>query len=374
MNRRTLILILLVGLIHFGCSDKATDGPTDAEPEISKLNGDGGRVAVYTGGAHTRILFDRVTDPTSGNTDLFIMNSNGTDVRCLTCNIPHITDRFTGQPAWHPDGVHCVIQVENGNSNHTVFEHMSFGINNDLWLLNTQTLQVSKLFSTELNHAALHPHFAADGSKLIFSYRVPTGVVFPGLIGVTPGGENHWDGWAMYVADFSLAGDSTFRLSNPSILRPNGTGFYEAHHVGHDIVYSFTPQGYGYVDDCYRCDLSGHNVVNLTASPTTWEEHASYSPSGQNFVFISSRHDGSWSYPGSTASEVSTELYLCNVATGAISQLTYFNHADSSSRYLTSDFDWTSDGDRIIFLLAIRNDTDGSTTNEIWEIQFTEPK
>lgn len=56
-----------------------------------------------------------------------------------------------------------------------------------------------------LNNAALHPHFNNDGSKLLFANRIPTGNIIPALIGITPGGENHWDGWGMHIADFDMS-------------------------------------------------------------------------------------------------------------------------------------------------------------------------
>jgi len=152
MIKNLFILFVIVGIIGVGC-EKNSDGPIPTNDFIiNKLIDNGGRVAWYKGSAHSKILFDRITDPLTRNTDLFIMNGDGSAIQCLTCGLPDITERFVGQPEWHPDGIHCIIQVENDNSNHTQFEHMAWGFNNDLWLLNTQTLTAEKIFVTNLNH------------------------------------------------------------------------------------------------------------------------------------------------------------------------------------------------------------------------------
>jgi Tol biopolymer transport system component len=375
MKKYLFTFFIIVGIIGVGCNKNPDEPIPKIDFKITKLIDNGGRVAWYKGSSHSKILFDRITDPSTRNTDLFLMNGDGSDIQCLTCGLPDITGRFVGQPEWLPDGIHCIIQVENGNSNHTQFEHMAWGFNNDLWLLNTQTLVAEKIFATDLNHAALHPHFNANGSKLLFANRIPTGNIIPVLIGITPGGENHWDGWGMHIADFDMSQINTNKLSNHLLLKPNGTGFYETHSIEDKLMYSYTPNGQGYVDDCYQSDLDGNNITDLINRPSSWEEHASFSPSKKNFIFISSRHDNSWNYPGSTPSELSTELYIKNMANGEIQQLTKFNQNSTDFKILTSDFDWNREGDKVVFLVAKRSISNPSLyVNEIWQIEFNEPK
>ncbi len=374
-NMKTYLFVISLFFFAACNQNNNDDDSVPATIEIYKLIDNGGRVDWYKGELHSKVLFDRITDDINKNTDLFIMDSDGSNVSCLSCGLAGISGRFVGQPAWHPDGIHCVIQVENSNSNHTVFEHVSFGFNNDLYLMNTQTREVSRIFSTGLNHAVLHPHFNKNGDKIIFAYREPTGEVFPSLIGITPGGENQWDGWGMMLADFNMQQSGSAMLSNKQVLRPNGTGFYETHQLDSKIVYSFTPDGKNYVDDCYHCDLDGFNAINLINQPSTWEEHASFSPSGNYFAFLSSMHNNSWSHPGSLPAELSTELYLENCSNGETSKLTLFNEENEDFLCITSDFSWSREGDAIVFLLAKNHQTDPSlNVNEIWKITFPEPK
>lgn len=345
------------------------------EYELMKLIGNGGRVSWYQGDAHSKVLFDRITEALTGNTAVYIMEPDGTNIECITCDIEELQDKFVGQPIWHPDGIHCVIQAENENSSHTRFEHVSFGLNNDLWIVNTQNLSAEKLFSTELNDGTLHPQFNRTGDKLIFSRRISTGVSFPDLEGITPGGENHWDGWQIQINEFDINLVGLNKITGFELIKPNGNGFYETHSIDERLIYSYTPNGWGYVDDCYSSNLQGDDVINLIQSVDTWEEHATYSPSKENFIFISSRHDSEWSYPDEDTRTINTELYIKNEASQIIDQLTNFNATQDDFRVLTSDFDWSSDGESVIFLVAKIHKTNILLTeNEIWKIQFDEEK
>lgn len=373
MMKQLLITISLISLSS--CNPEPLVSDINPEYQTNLLIENGGRISWYQGTLHSKVLFDRISQPLSANTDVYLMEPDGTNIECLTCDIDLITNGFVGQPVWHPNGIHCVIQAENANSKHTRFEHVSFGLNNDLWLLNTETKEVEKIYSTELNDAALHPQFNEAGNKLIFSKRTASGVSIPELVNITPGGENHWDGWSIQVNEFDLSESGLDIIKNSKLLQPNGTGFYETHSISDRLVYSFTPNGNAYVDDCFMSDIEGENIYNLTESTKTWEEHATFSPSKENFIYISSRHDEDWTYPESDTRTINTELYIQSDTTNAITQLTNFNSTQDEFRVLTSDFDWSTDGSSVIFLVAKIHKTNILlTTNEIWKIEFDEPK
>jgi Tol biopolymer transport system component len=130
------------------------------------------------------------------------------------------------------------------------------------------------------------------------------------------------------------------------------------------------------VNDSWSADPDGTAAVNLTSSPTTWEEHGSYSPSGNALVFISSRVDPTWSYPGDTAANLRTELYIQRGTAAEPEQLTSFNRdGDPTKRYLTSDFDWDRSGRRIVVQVApVDTATGVPDAPEIWRITFPEPQ
>jgi Tol biopolymer transport system component len=249
-------------------------------------------------------------------------------------------------------------------------EHQCFGINNNLWIIKKDGTGAKCIWTTDLNHAALHPHFSHDGTKLIFAERVPTGIEIPGIGELTPGGENHWDGWQIRIADFDT---ETMEIINSAAIKPNGNGFYETNdfYNKEEFTYSFTPNGQAYVDDLYSVKTDGTNVVHIINSPTTWEEHGTFSPAGTGyFVFLSSRFDPTWIAPISKPDTVALELFL-KKTNGDIVQLTEMNkNANLNTRCLVSDYDWDKDGKRIVAQVALVNIETGKYSPQIWMIKF----
>jgi Tol biopolymer transport system component len=291
-----------------------------------------------------------------------------------------VPEGFIGQPEWHPDGEHLVFQVENANSQHMRYNHVAWGINNDLWIIKKDGTEAEKIWETPLNHAALHAHFNEDGTKLIFAERENTGEILYSPFG-TPGGENPWAGWRIHLADYDGSKSGTAKLSNHVTLydaeAPKDRGFYETHgFVDADrIIFSRTLGGEAYVDDVFVADADGGNLVNLTQSPGTWEEHGLFSPSGNTLGFISSRVDPAWQAPTDTAATLRTELYLARAAdVSQLWQLTDFNATGAEDRrYLVSDYEWDRTGRRIVFQVAPVDDETGTAyPPEIWVLTFPE--
>lgn len=363
-----------------GCISGSEDdsGTYDVDPGIrlTQVTADGGRVAWYTGPAdHELVAFDRKVDEVTANTEVFIMQPDGTGITDLTGTNDTVPAGFTGQPAWHPDGEHIVFQSENANSRHMRYNHVAWGINNDLWIISRDGTGAEKIWETPLNHAALHAHFSSDGTRIIFAERESTGEVLYSPF-VTPGGENPWAGWRIHIADFDISQTGTAKLSNHVTLfddeLPKNRGFLETHGFldAEAIIFSRTLNGEAYVDDVFTSDLDGSSTVNLTQSPATWEEHGLYSPSGSSLCFISSRVNPNWQAPEDNASTLRTELYMKKDT--AVTQLTHVNaDGDSGKRYLVSDYEWDRTGKRIIFQVAPVDDVTGAAFSpEIWMLTF----
>jgi Tol biopolymer transport system component len=282
---------------------------------------------------------------------------------------------FVGQPAWHPDGKHLVIQVENANSRHNRFNHMSWGIDADLWLISLDGKRAERIWASARRHAALHPHFSDDGRLLVFAERRPTPRITRRLFHpwAAVGGQNPWDGWSIRVAtvDTNASGDAI--VVSHRRIAPNGSGFYETHSISPDgrIVYSHTGGGAPYVDDIFETVSGRGPVRHLIHSPETWDEHGAYSPNGRNLAFISSRADPGWRATSSYADTLSTELFVGS-ADRRIHQLTSFNEqAGGEKRFLVSDFDWDRSGRRIAFQLAPISADGMPDSPQIWLLEFS---
>ncbi|MBW1644137.1 MAG: hypothetical protein JRJ76_15000 [Deltaproteobacteria bacterium] len=369
------ISILLTALLSFNVSFADMNAP---RWQYRILTDRGGRVDWYKGKSHTYIAYDAITEPQLYNTDVFIMQPSGTDIKCVTCK-SSVPKGFIGQPAWHPDGHHIVLQAENKNSLHKALNHMSFGFDNDLWIIKKDGSEAQLIWSSPVHHAALHPHFNKDGTRFMFSERVPTGKSYAWIEKANPGfgGENHWDGWRIHIADFDIHKKGKQMLSSHKILFADTGGFYETHGFNSDgrIIFSYTANGRPYVDDIYIADPDGSNIINLTSSASTWEEHGIFSPSENSMAFISSRADKTWHAPKSKPQTLKTELFLKRKNAGIL-QLTTFNLVDTlNKRYLVSDFDWNRYGTQIVFQVAPVDLITGKPYSpQLWILTFTTPQ
>jgi Tol biopolymer transport system component len=346
--------------------------------ELKILTDRGGRLTWYAGPAHGLIAYDAVVDTHSAATEVFVMQADGSQVRCVTCAMNFDKGGgFVGQPAWHPDGKHLVIQVENANSRHTRFNHMSWGIDADLWLISLDGNDARRLWRSAPRHAALHPHFSDDGRSLVFAQRMPTPRITRRLFHpwAAIGGQNPWDGWSIHTATLGVNARGETVLADHRRSAPNGGGFYETHGISNDgeVVYSFTGGGAPYVDDIFEVDAAMRTVRHLVDSPETWDEHGAFSPNGRNLAFISSRADPGWRAPDSWPDTLTTELFVRS-ADGRTHQLTVFNQqAADGRRYLVSDFDWDRSGTRIAFQLAPVAHDGEPESPQIWLLEFSAP-
>jgi Tol biopolymer transport system component len=342
------------------------DVPNIGTVKYTVLAENGGRVSWYRGtiAAHNKIAYDAKTQKwdTDSRTDIYVMNADGSDKACITCNMAEFEALYQailaqrqavgdprlgfwiGQPEWHPDGRHVVIQVENLNSLHVAQNFVSFGVDNDLWILDVETKTASRSWTTAVpRNATLHPRFSGDGTKLIFAQRVLTDLT------------NVWDGWGMIVADFDIDQAPGAMISNANLIAPGGRGLYETTgFIGSSntlFSYSFTPYENNtvlpYVAEGRITDVNGSFTQLVVNFPDAWDEKPRYSPSTSAIVVMSSAFDTAW-MPTDGVVTLQTDLYLGSPG-NAFDRLSFFNDLDRySTRVLVTDQEWNRTGDKLV--------------------------
>jgi hypothetical protein len=323
-----------------------TDGSTVSSRVVASrtLTSNGGRVDWSR--ANDRIAFDRVMG--ADRSEVFTVRPDGTDERCVTCGDPGgLPLGIRGQPAWHPSGAFLVIQVQAASFDGNRYQFVSFGLDNDLWLVAADGTWAERLVTVGPCEASLHPHFSDSGDRLFWARRRRTGERVPQIpLDPTPCAENPWDGWSLAVAPFGRPEGGSAALGRATELFPSEGGLFESHAlVGDTLWFSHTDGGRPYVDDGFTARVDGSARTNLTRSPRSWDEHASPSPAGRAYAFDSSR-SFNWS-PADTAAALRLELWM--VADGGDPiRLTDLNAAAAPGiRVITSDFAWSPSGREI---------------------------
>jgi len=137
---------------------------------ITILRENGGRVSWLE--EENLIVYD--TTNADGYTDIFIMNDDGTNESCLTCNKEGIPQMNNGNPEFHPSGEYIIFQsedprLEKPDGLSQLVKYVGspgVGINNNLWVMSSKGEKFWQLTHVKDLHGALHPHFFKRRHKI----------------------------------------------------------------------------------------------------------------------------------------------------------------------------------------------------------------
>lgn len=287
----------------------------------------------------------------NNNYEVFLMNADGSNQRCLTCNnIPQeIRGKHKGKAGFHPGGKYLLISSENEHGDHGLKTIPGIGDNHDFWVIDLENNIYSRLTTLPEDTALQYPRFSNDGKRLMWSqrYAKEKGAIFK------KGREFGF--WKIKIADFTVASEGP-RLENIVELEPGGKGYYEPHGFSPDgkkIIFSAAIKDKSQVNlDIYTFDLTNKTLVNLTNSDDIHDEMALYSPSGRKIALMSGLFIG-WGLDFG----YKTDLYLMDSDGSNRVRLTYFN--DPKSPYYPGEnsqiakLAWSQDGTKIVFSLYI---------------------
>ena len=303
--------------------------------------------------------------------DIYVMRSDGSGQRCLTCDKAGVPQAGNDQPVWHPSGRYIVFQSVNPDlpvpsllpdALVDALTQGGAGFHNNLWAMTPDGREFHRLTDIGEGEATLHPQFSHDGRKLLWAAYERDGAP-PARGGRWRGGRRARGGggqWSLKIADF--AEGAAPRLSNIQTFRPRGERqtFYEGHGFSPDdrkIIFSASiGREHPFDLDIWTLELAPSRLVQLTNSPGVWDEHAHYSPGGGHIAWISS--DGFAFTPTMNyGRSLATELWIMRADGSEKRRLTHFNdsgHVEATGgRTIVADNAWNRDGSRIAAVLGI---------------------
>jgi len=313
------------------------------------LTDPGGRVSWLH--SENLIAFDRVGN--DSYFDVYVMNPDGSDSRCLTCEKSSVPQLHDGNPSWHPSGGYMVFQAQDPALEGVAegvrgdyFASPGIGINNNLWITNADGTKFWQLTHVSARQGTLHPQFSPDGKKLLWS-----DVERPG------GSLGGW--WVMKLADFSIV-KGVPQISNVRILAPLTLQLYETHGFspdGKSILFSGIEGGGFYYDfEIYVMDLETGETTRLIDNDE-WDEHAHFTPDGTNIIWTSSEgtpQKKSTSWDQMRENPLLLEYWVMNPDGSGKRRLSGFNDP-ASPDYMNwkggvglGDFDFSPDGKSIV--------------------------
>jgi Tol biopolymer transport system component len=291
---------------------------------VGQIAKNGGRVDWLSGGP---IAFDRSVND---QFEIYTMQPDGKNIQCITCSNDKIKGGDRSNPAWHPNGKYLVIQVEKPGRK----SPPGFGHGNDLWLISFDGKNASPL--TNLpdtpDTGVLHPHFSADGKRLVWSQMRQKPHVLDK--------SKEYGLWSLCVADFAID-DNGPTLTNIRTLEPMGPAFYESHGFNADgskLIFSSNAKSGKplFMDnDIYSLDIASGAVTRLTTEG--YNEHAECSPDGKKIVWMSTNENVN----------KGTDLWIMNPDGTEKERLTNFNQP-GKKKLVAADSSWSGDGGSIV--------------------------
>lgn len=331
-----------------------TSGKNKMIKRIKTLTTNGGRVAWSPKG--DLIAFDRKEK--DGYFDIWLMKSDGSEQKCLTCDKGELPSKNIGNPGWHPSGEYLIFQAEDPDLQlppgpaglQKYVASPGIGLNNNLWLMTADGLKFWQFTHVKHLGGVLHPHFSSDGKKLLWSEIIPGG---------KKSASESTGRSVIQLADFAIENGEP-RLSNIQTLRPKALQLYETHGFSPDgrmILFSALGEGkYFYDLEIYTVELSTGRVVQLTENDE-WDEHAHFTPDGRQIIWSGS--EGNPQLKGKSITEMRKnpprlDLWIMNADGSNKSRLTFFNDPNAPKYQSVTqgvgvgDCAWSPDGKMIV--------------------------
>lgn len=303
--------------------------------------------------------------------EVFIMDPDGSNVKCLTCNKPALKNcGHRGQSYWHPTGKYIVFSAENAKYPRQglgIPHRPGLGRNFNVWIMTADGEKFWQLTDYPENWGVIETKFSHDGTKIYWNEefsmeKYPRGKPEDPI----PHPGSYWSRknikyrkgeeicvWRVVYADITFGPQgpeiSNIRKINP----PDGFTLIEANGFTPDdkgLIYCYDnlqeTKGRCFWGELYTTDLEGKNLKRLTFTPWKHDEDPVYSPDGRKIVYKEATK-------GKGMPEDGMEMFIMDADGRNRIQLTHFSdpvYPEYREDWLQIvEIDWSPDGKKIIF-------------------------
>jgi hypothetical protein len=266
----------------------------------------------------------------NGVNQVYTTKAGSKDFTCITCvarpGAPRI-DRNKFMTSWHPSGQWLTVGVEENNYSWSWLPQwlkrgfLQSGVWMNMWITTPAGDRWYQLTDFKPENGPRDGYtgaaFTPDGRRAVWAEMVD-GNVLANAFGV----------WRLYIADFYVAPDGAPSLMNKTDITPAGARWVEPGNFSADGRHLLLSTDIGLADaqgqDQWSLNIATGAIQNLTNTPTVWDEHGLYSPSGKKISFMSSYpyRDEPDSYK---TFSLKTEFMLMDADGSHLQQLTHFN-------------------------------------------------
>lgn len=331
------------------------------------------------------IVFDKKNE--DGYFDVFISDLNSRPPKCLTCNKEGLPELNNGNPSCHPSGKFIAFQsqdpylvpmmpgmtmkefkkeIKMKKKEDRKFPTESFptektelqkelekfitgptmGINNNIWIMDSESKKFWQITHIKQNQGTLNPHFSPDGSKLIWSEIIETQRGKPPI-------------WSIKIANVNIKEDK-ISISNIATLRPNNMQIYKTHGFSPDnkfIILSAAQKDKFYnTMAIYKMELKQGkiNLIQLT-NDDSWNDEAKFTPDGNYIIWVSTKglpQSAKMNFRSIFGQPPKFDYWIMNSDGSNKKRLSFFNSPDELHQFNTN-------------LSSVRDFAFGKNNNEI---------
>jgi Tol biopolymer transport system component len=312
-----------------------------------------------------------------GYYDCYVMNADGTNPVCLTCDMDEFSSRHAGNSSWHPSGEYIVFQGEKEDyyrDQNPAMAHPGIGFNNDVYIMKSDGSQLWQITNLKTKQkftdktpftGILHPHFNNAGNKISWAERIDKG------------GE--WGEWELVIADFEIVNNKPV-VSNIERFQPGEQHlYYETNDFSMDdsklLICGNLKEGQREIGmDLYEFDMTTHDITPLTDSFEDWDESGHYRPDQKWIAYLGSegytpRKGKKWYKWGKA------EFWLMKADGSRKYPITSYNCPDSADytgkRIMPAYVVWSNDGNSILAGIVIEEGKN-KLKDEIWVYELSE--
>ncbi len=257
-----------------------------------------------------------------GYFDVYLINTDGSNKHCVTCNTSGLPGKHQGSPSFHHSGQYLAITVEKPTHPGTSSEALpGIGSYSDIWIVKSDGSKAWKLTNTpnDSTGGAMYCFFSPDGSKLMWTERTAAA---------------YWDifnwkqfagYWVIKVADFH-ADTSGVSISNIKTYGDSLPGFYEC--------YGWSPDGSRIIFSSDYNQVSFFDNQVFTMNATTgkdwkqmthldYNEQAFYTHDGNSIVWMTNKNN----------TNGGCDWWMMNADSTNKHRITFFSDSTSSQYY-----------------------------------------
>ncbi|MBN2682460.1 MAG: hypothetical protein JXR58_08115 [Bacteroidales bacterium] len=296
-----------------------------------------------------------VLDKTNGKTvDVYTICPNGTDSLNLTKDMDSVVVsgelvekwQHKGHPSWHPSGKYIVFQVNNRHASNPpkMNEWLILGGNFDLWIMNSDGSNKTKLTNNPAGYGILHPVFSHDGKKLMWGEKYSS-----------DGDAGNFGSWYIVVGNFVVDENNNFSIQDTIRIQPFGAIWYEANDFskdGNGFYFSSNYNTHKKSSAVFYYNFETKTAKPVEASEKQWNEMLRLNPVNENEYGLISSRFFKWS-PGWGWMGLRTEVFV-NLD-GKEKRVTFNNMGEKKKKlsdlhYLAMDYCWSPDGKTLLIL------------------------